>query len=95
MNVDWDGNELLLSDILGSDDDFINRSIEKEVERKVLNEAVKGLEDRERKIMCMRFGLEGEKEHTKKEVADIIVISQSYISRLEKKIIFKVNLLIA
>ena len=91
LNVDWDGNELLLSDILGSDDDFINRSTEKEVERKVLNEAVKGLEDRERKIMCMRFGLEGEKEHTQKEVADIIGISQSYISRLEKKIIFKLK----
>ncbi|MBP0990649.1 MAG: RNA polymerase sporulation sigma factor SigE [Oscillospiraceae bacterium] len=91
LNVDWDGNELLLSDILGSDDDFINRSIEKEVERNVLNEAVKSLEDRERKIMCMRFGLEGEKEHTQKEVADIIGISQSYISRLEKKIIFKLK----
>lgn len=87
LNIDWDGNELLLSDVLGTDPDTINLHIEQEVERNVLNNAVSKLSDRERVIMEMRFGLNGRKEHTQKEVASLIGISQSYISRLEKKII--------
>ncbi len=91
LNVDWDGNELLLSDILGTENDTVNRGIEQDAERTVLNEAVDRLNDREHKIMVLRFGLKGEKEHTQKEVADMIGISQSYISRLEKKIISKLK----
>ena len=87
LNVDWDGNELLLSDILGTDDDTVNRNIENEAERNMLIEAVNSLGEREKMIMEMRFGLVDGKEKTQKEVADIIGISQSYISRLEKKII--------
>ena len=87
LNIDWDGNELLLSDILGTDPDTINARIDKEVERDVLLSAVSKLTSRERQIMEMRFGLGGYKEHTQKEVASLIGISQSYISRLEKKII--------
>ncbi len=87
LNIDWDGNELLLSDVLGTDSDTINAHIEQEVERDVLLGAVSKLSERERTIMEMRFGLNGHKEHTQKEVASIIGISQSYISRLEKKII--------
>lgn len=87
LNVDWDGNELLLSDILGSDQDIINRGIEQEAENMVLLNAVAKLSDRERSIMQLRFGMNGNKEHTQKEVADKLGISQSYISRLEKKII--------
>ena len=87
LNIDWDGNELLLSDILGTDPDIINAGIEEEVERDVILCAVSKLSDREREIMEMRFGLNGKKEHTQKEVAEIIGISQSYISRLEKRII--------
>ena len=87
LNIDWDGNELLLSDILGTDDDIVNRGIENEAERCMLREAVDSLKGRERQIMRMRFGLDDGKEKTQKEVADIIGISQSYISRLEKKII--------
>lgn len=87
LNVDWDGNELLLSDILGSDQDIINREIEQEAENMVLLNAVSKLSDRERSIMQLRFGMNGNKEHTQKEVADKLGISQSYISRLEKKII--------
>ncbi len=87
LNVDWDGNELLLSDLLGTDDDIVNRDIESEAERDMLRQAVSHLSPRERQIMEMRFGLNGEKEKTQKEVADAIGISQSYISRLEKKII--------
>ena len=87
LNVDWDGNELLLSDILGSDPDEVNRSIEQEAEWALLRECVAKLSERERTIMQMRFGLGGRREHTQKEVADILGISQSYISRLEKKII--------
>ena len=86
LNVDWDGNELLLSDILGTDSDTVNRNIENQVERKLLLEAVAKLGERERVIMELRFGLGGKNEHTQKEVADIIGISQSYISRLEKRI---------
>ena len=91
LNVDWDGNELLLSDVLGTDNDTVNRGIEQDAEKAVLNEAVDGLGEREHKIMVLRFGLKGEKEHTQKEVADMIGISQSYISRLEKKIIVKLK----
>ena len=88
LNVDWDGNELLLSDILGTDEDVIYRDMEEEVERKLLNRAIRKLSDRERTIVELRFGLnsrDGE-EKTQKEVADMLGISQSYISRLEKKI---------
>lgn len=87
LNVDWDGNELLLSDILGSDPDIIHRDMEQEAERNELLDCVSRLSPRERRIMCLRFGICGEKEHTQKEVADMLGISQSYISRLEKRII--------
>lgn len=88
LNVDWDGNELLLSDILGTDEDVIYRDLESEVERKLLLKAINKLSDRERLIINLRFGLnsrDGE-EMTQKEVANLLGISQSYISRLEKKI---------
>lgn len=91
LNVDWDGNELLLSDVLGSDGLEINDNIEQEDERRLLNYCMKGLSGRERLIMNMRFGMDGKKEHTQKEVADILGISQSYISRLEKRIILKLK----
>ena len=87
LNVDWDGNELLLSDILGTDGDTVNRELEQEVERSALRGLVSVLGEREQRIMRLRFGLDGGEERTQKEVADIIGISQSYISRLEKKII--------
>lgn len=87
LNVDWDGNELLLSDILGTENDCVNARIESEVEKKLLHEAINHLNEREKLIMEMRFGLNGRKEKTQKEVADEIGISQSYISRLEKRII--------
>lgn len=87
LNTDWDGNELLLCDILGSDPDIINRDIENELEKRLVLEAVSGLNERETLIMELRFGLNGKKEHTQKQVADKLGISQSYISRLEKKII--------
>ncbi len=87
LNVDWDGNELLLSDVLGSEPDIVGRGVENEVERDLLLEAVQRLSPRERKIMELRFGLGGTKEHTQKEVAERLGISQSYISRLEKRII--------
>lgn len=87
LNVDWDGNELLLSDILGTESDCVNSHLEEEVERQLLHDAVNHLDEREKKIMEMRFGLNGCKEKTQKEVADEIGISQSYISRLEKRII--------
>lgn len=87
LNVDWDGNELLLSDILGSEQDVVNHDIEQEVERSLLLTAVSHLAPREREIMQLRFGLNNTKEHTQKEVADTLGISQSYISRLEKRII--------
>ncbi|MDD3220034.1 MAG: RNA polymerase sporulation sigma factor SigE [Lachnospiraceae bacterium] len=88
LNVDWDGNELLLSDILGTEEDVIYRDLEHEVERSLLGKAIQKLTPRERTIICMRFGLNARdgKEKTQKEVADILGISQSYISRLEKKI---------
>ncbi len=87
LNIDWDGNELLLSDILGTDINIVNDTIEESVERGLLMEAVNRLSQRERTIVILRFGLLGGQEHTQKEVADIIGISQSYISRLEKRII--------
>lgn len=87
LNIDWDGNELLLSDVLGSDPDEIHRGIEQEAEKELLRAAVARLTERERTIMQMRFGMNGGREHTQKEVADMLGISQSYISRLEKKII--------
>lgn len=88
LNVDWDGNELLLSDILGTDEDVIYKDLEDEIEKKLLNTAISRLNPRERKIVELRFGLgrESEDEMTQKEVADLLGISQSYISRLEKKI---------
>ena len=87
LNTDWDGNELLLSDVLGTDEDCIRRDMEEEAERTVLRQAVSRLNGRERNIMELRFGLNGRREHTQKEVADMIGISQSYISRLEKRIL--------
>lgn len=87
LNVDWDGNELLLSDVLGTEGDTVNVNIESEVEKSILLRLISELEPRERLIMKMRFGLENGQEKTQKEVADEIGISQSYISRLEKKII--------
>ena len=87
LNVDWDGNELLLSDLLGTDGEEVCRNIENESERRLLREAVMRLAPRERQIMEMRFGLTDGQEKTQKEVADMIGISQSYISRLEKRII--------
>jgi RNA polymerase sporulation-specific sigma factor len=89
LNVDWDGNELLLSDILGTDDDVISRGVEEEAEMKLLNMAISRLAPREKKIVELRYGINSEtgEEKTQKEVADILGISQSYISRLEKKII--------
>ena len=91
LNVDWDGNELLLSDLLGSDPDLVNRDIEQEAERYMLRRAVDRLSPREKAIMVLRFGLGTEKEHTQKEVADQLGISQSYISRLEKRIIHRLR----
>ncbi len=91
LNVDWDGNELLLSDILGSEPDEIYRDIESEDERSRLYKAVASLNKRERRIMTMRFGIGGGREYTQKEVADTLGISQSYISRLEKRIIEKIK----
>ena len=87
LNIDWDGNELLLSDVLGTDNDIIYKSIEEEVDRKLLQAAMSKLTSREKKIMELRFGLNGGSEKTQKEVADLLGISQSYISRLEKRII--------
>ena len=91
LNVDWDGNELLLSDILGSEPDEVYRDIEAEDERSRLYRAVAALNKRERQIMTMRFGIGGRREYTQKEVADALGISQSYISRLEKRIIEKIK----
>jgi RNA polymerase sporulation-specific sigma factor len=87
LNIDWDGNELLLSDVLGTDNDTIYRNIEDQVDRKLLKKALDKLSERERIIMELRFGLAGEEEKTQKDVADLLGISQSYISRLEKRII--------
>ena len=91
LNVDWDGNELLLSDVLGSDADEVNRGIEMQDEKRQLLAIVESLDDREKQILIMRFGLYDTKEFTQKQVADILGISQSYISRLEKRIIEKLK----
>ncbi|MTI85099.1 MAG: RNA polymerase sporulation sigma factor SigE [Firmicutes bacterium] len=87
LNMDWDGNELLLSDVMGTENDIIYKYIEEEVEKKLLYLALQRLNGRERKIMELRFGLNSREEKTQKEVADMLGISQSYISRLEKRII--------
>ena len=87
LNTDWDGNELLLSDILGTDEDEVSRPLEDDADRQMLMAAIDCLNERERTIILMRFGLSGSGEYTQKEVADIMGISQSYISRLEKRII--------
>ena len=87
LNTDWDGNELLLSDILGTDEDEVSRPLEDDADRQMLMAAIDCLNERERMIILMRFGLSGSGEYTQKEVADMMGISQSYISRLEKKII--------
>ena len=87
LNTDWDGNELLLSDVLGTDGEQVCRGVEEEADRQLLKEALDRLNEREKKIMVLRFGLMGEKERTQKQVADMMGISQSYISRLEKRII--------
>jgi RNA polymerase sporulation-specific sigma factor len=87
LNVDWDGNELLLSDVLGTETDIIYKNLEEEVDKALLRKALTRLSSRERKIMELRFGLADSRERTQKEVADQLGISQSYISRLEKRII--------
>lgn len=87
LNIDWDGNELLLSDVLGTENDTIYRDIEQQVDRKLLHKALTKLNERERTIMKLRFGLDDGEEKTQKDVADMLGISQSYISRLEKRII--------
>lgn len=92
LNVDWDGNELMLSDLLGTEPDTVNKGIEQEVERSLLIDCVNHLNERERVIMELRFGLKSGKEKTQKEVADMIGISQSYISRLEKRIIKRLKI---
>lgn len=91
LNVDWDGNELLLSDVLGNEPDEIYRDLEEDDERSRLYKTISSLSERERLIMTMRFGIGGGKEYTQKEVADALGISQSYISRLEKRIIEKIK----
>lgn len=87
LNTDWDGNELLLSDVMGTESDTITKNIEQQVDRRLLQKALQQLNERERTIMELRFGLRGEEERTQKDVADLLGISQSYISRLEKRII--------
>ena len=87
LNVDWDGNELLLSDVLGSEEDSVYRNLEQDEDMKMLRSAIESLEPRDRMIIRMRYGLDGYKELTQKDVADLLGISQSYISRLEKRII--------
>lgn len=91
LNIDWDGNELLLSDILGTENDIIHKFLEEEVDRELLKIGLNKLTKREKKIMELRFGLNTGQEKTQKEVADILGISQSYISRLEKRIIMRLQ----
>ncbi len=91
LNTDWEGNELLLSDVLGTDGDAVYRDIETGVEKELLRGALQKLPERDRRIMNLRFGLDGGEEMTQKDVADILGISQSYISRLEKKIIARLK----
>ena len=92
LNVDWDGNELLLADVLGSEPDTVNRNLESEDEKKLLLSLIATLSDREKEIMVLRYGLMGHEEQTQKEVADKLGISQSYISRLEKRILKKLRM---
>ncbi|WP_088043890.1 RNA polymerase sporulation sigma factor SigE [Bacillus sp. EAC] len=87
LNIDWDGNELLLSDVLGTEEDIITKDLEANVDKSLLTKALDQLNDREKQIMELRFGLDGTEEKTQKDVADMLGISQSYISRLEKRII--------
>ena len=91
LNTDWDGNELLLSDILGTEGDLVYRSVEEDVDKQLLAAALSRLAPREKNIMYLRFGLKGGRERTQKEVADILGISQSYISRLEKRILLRLQ----
>ena len=91
LNTDWDGNELLLSDILGTESDLVMKPIEADVDRALLQQALEKLTQRERTIIVLRFGLNGREEMTQKEVADLLGISQSYISRLEKRIIIRMR----
>lgn len=91
LNTDWDGNELLLSDILGTEADLVSRDLDASVEKQMLHTAIHALSPREKHIVDLRYGLGSEKEHTQKEVADLMGISQSYISRLEKRIIGKLR----
>ena len=91
LNTDWDGNELLLSDILGTEPDLVSRDLDADIEKQMLHRAIGSLNSREKYIVGLRYGLNDDKEHTQKEVADMMGISQSYISRLEKKIIGKLR----
>ena len=91
LNTDWDGNELLLSDILGTEPDLVSRDLDSSIEKEMLHHAIRNLNPREKHIVNLRYGLGNEKEHTQKEVADMMGISQSYISRLEKRIIEKLK----
>ena len=91
LNIDWDGNELLLSDVLGTENDIVHQGLERDVEKSLLEDAISRLSSRERTIMEMRFGLTDGVERTQKEVADTLGISQSYISRLEKRIILRLR----
>ena len=91
LNTDWDGNELLLSDILGTEPDLVSRDLDSSIEKEMLYSAIKTLNPREKDIVSLRYGLNNKEEHTQKEVADMMGISQSYISRLEKRIIEKLK----
>jgi len=91
LNTDWDGNELLLSDILGTEPDLVSRDLDNSIEKEMLYKAIRTLNERELHIVNLRYGLHNQKEHTQKEVADMMGISQSYISRLEKRIIEKLK----
>lgn len=91
LNTDWDGNELLLSDILGGDEDTVYRNMEYDEDKKTISDAISKLNEREQTIIKLRFGMDGREEQTQKEVADLLGISQSYISRLEKKIISRLK----
>ena len=91
LNTDWDGNELLLSDVLGTDEDEVSRPMEDDADRRALHDAVARLNERDRDIISLRFGLLGQREYTQKEVADRMGISQSYISRLEKRILLRLR----
>ena len=91
LNTDWDGNELLLSDILGTEPDLVSKDLDADIEKQMLHHAIDALSSKEKTIVGLRYGLGDDKEHTQKEVADMMGISQSYISRLEKKIIVKLR----